>query len=302
MRWARTSPTSIATNLPSEAWRLIADTGGHVSIAGPIEMQMSHGVPPFQQALDHGIRPSLSVDVETQMPGELFTQMRSAFALQRMLALEKQRRGRTPVPALLTVREVIELATIHGARANQLEPKIGTLTPGRRPTSSCYARIRSTCCRSTMSTARSFLRWTRATSTPYSSPGSAQARRPARRCGRRADRANGRAVARLCRARGRVAADAVRRLSARSLRASSLSTRVASHDLPHPFLELPILRRERQLRERACIRTLPTQILERFGERHVGSQGRKPPEQQRVVTMLGQARRERRGAANLHRP
>ena len=52
-------------NLPPEAWRLIADTGGHVSIAGPIEMQMSHGVPPFQQALDHGIRPSLSVDVET---------------------------------------------------------------------------------------------------------------------------------------------------------------------------------------------------------------------------------------------
>ena len=118
-------------NLPTEAWRLIADTGGHVSIAGPIEMQMSHGVPPFQQALDHGIRPSLSVDVETQMPGDLFTQMRSAFALQRMLALERQRLGQTPVPALLTVREVVELATIQGARANQLDAKIGTLTPGK---------------------------------------------------------------------------------------------------------------------------------------------------------------------------
>ena len=118
-------------NLPDEAWRRIADTGGHVSIAGPIEMQMSHGVPPFQQALDHGIRPSLSVDVETQMPGELFTQMRSAFSLQRMLALEKQRLRETPAPTLLTVREVIELATIHGARANQLDAKIGTLTPGK---------------------------------------------------------------------------------------------------------------------------------------------------------------------------
>jgi 5-methylthioadenosine/S-adenosylhomocysteine deaminase len=118
-------------NLPPEAWRLIADTGGHVSIAGPIEMQMSHGVPPFQEALDHGIRPSLSVDVETEMPGELFTQMRTAFGLQRMLALEKQRLGQTPVPALLTVRDVIELATIQGAKANQLDHKIGTLTPGK---------------------------------------------------------------------------------------------------------------------------------------------------------------------------
>jgi 5-methylthioadenosine/S-adenosylhomocysteine deaminase len=118
------------TNLPEDAWRMIADTGGHVSIAGPIEMQMNHGVPPFQQALDHGIRPSLSVDVETEMPGELFTQMRTAFGLQRMLALEKQRNG-APAATLLTVRDVIEFATIQGAKANQLDHKVGTLTPGK---------------------------------------------------------------------------------------------------------------------------------------------------------------------------
>jgi cytosine/adenosine deaminase-related metal-dependent hydrolase len=57
--------------------------------------------------------------------------MRTAFGLQRMLALEKQRRGETPVPTLLTVRDVIELATIQGAKANQLDHKIGTLTPGK---------------------------------------------------------------------------------------------------------------------------------------------------------------------------
>ena len=118
------------TNLPNDAWRMIADSGGHVSIAGPIEMQMNHGVPPFRQALEHGIRPSLSVDVETEMPGELFTQMRTAFGLQRMLALEEQRSG-SAAPPLLTVRDVIEFATIQGAKANQLEHKIGTLTPGK---------------------------------------------------------------------------------------------------------------------------------------------------------------------------
>jgi cytosine/adenosine deaminase-related metal-dependent hydrolase len=118
------------TNLPPEAWRAIADTGGHVSIAAPIEMQMDHGVPPVQQALDHGIRPSLSVDVETEQPGDMFGQMRAVFGLQRMLALEQRRRGRGD-PALLSVRDVVEFATLRGAIANRLDAKTGSLTPGK---------------------------------------------------------------------------------------------------------------------------------------------------------------------------
>ncbi len=120
------------TNLPDDAWRRIADTGGHVSIAAPIEMQMSHGVPPVQAALDHGIRPSLSVDVETQMAGDMFTQMRTVFALQRMQALERQRLGDEGAPALLGVRDVVEFATVQGAIANRLDDRIGTLTPGKQ--------------------------------------------------------------------------------------------------------------------------------------------------------------------------
>jgi cytosine/adenosine deaminase-related metal-dependent hydrolase len=120
------------TGLPVDAWKKIAATGGHVSIACPIEMEMGHGVPPIQEALDHGIRPSLSVDVETQMPGEFFTQMRTVFTLQRMQALARQRSGGAKEARLLTTREVIEFATIAGARANGLEQKIGTLTPGKQ--------------------------------------------------------------------------------------------------------------------------------------------------------------------------
>jgi hypothetical protein len=56
---------------------MIGDTGGNVSIACPIEMEMGHSVPRIQQALDHGIRPSLSADVETEIPSEFFTQMGS---------------------------------------------------------------------------------------------------------------------------------------------------------------------------------------------------------------------------------
>ena len=119
-------------NLNEDEWRLIASTGGHVSISGPIEMEMGHGVPPFQQALAHGIRPSLSVDVETQMPGDLFTQMRTAFTLQRMQVLARERAGEKNLPKLLTVRDVVEFATVQGAKANALDAKVGTLTPGKQ--------------------------------------------------------------------------------------------------------------------------------------------------------------------------
>lgn len=118
-------------NLTEMEWQMIAKTGGNVSIASPIEMKMGHGVPPVQQALDHGIRPSLSVDVETEMPGEFFTQMRTVLTLQRMQLLARQRAGETNLPKLLTVRDVIEFATIEGARDNRLDRKIGTLTPGK---------------------------------------------------------------------------------------------------------------------------------------------------------------------------
>ena len=119
-------------NLTDEEWKLIASTGGHVSISGPIEMEMGHGVPPFQQAIAHGIRPSLSVDVETEMPGDLFTQMRTCFTLQRMQVLARDRAGENTLPKLLTVKDVVAFATIEGARANALDTKIGTLTPGKQ--------------------------------------------------------------------------------------------------------------------------------------------------------------------------
>ena len=119
-------------NLTEDEWRLIAATGGHVSISGPIEMEMGHGVPPFQQAIAHGIRPSLSVDVETEMPGDLFNQMRTAFTLQRMQVLARERAGDKNLPKLLTVKEVVEFATIEGAKTNALDKRVGTLTPGKQ--------------------------------------------------------------------------------------------------------------------------------------------------------------------------
>ena len=87
------------TQLDEATWKLIADSGGKVSIAPAIEMQMRHGMPPFQTALDHGIRPSLSVDVECNMTADMFSIMRAAFTLQRALANQRAIAGEKELAA-----------------------------------------------------------------------------------------------------------------------------------------------------------------------------------------------------------
>jgi 5-methylthioadenosine/S-adenosylhomocysteine deaminase len=119
----------------SKAWEIWRDRGAHVSIAVLIEMQMRHGMPPFQQALDHGILPSLSPDVDTNMTTDPFSLMRGAFCLQRALANDlafpESNPGGLPIPQGVTARQVIEMATIAGAASNRLLDKVGTLTPGK---------------------------------------------------------------------------------------------------------------------------------------------------------------------------
>ena len=120
------------TNATDAQMRRVKETGGWLSIACPIEMTMRHGMPPIQQALDAGIRPSLSSDVETTMAADMFTLMRSAFTLQRALINERSIKGENDLPPLLTARDVVEFATLQGARVNGMERKVGSLTPGKQ--------------------------------------------------------------------------------------------------------------------------------------------------------------------------
>jgi len=113
------------------AWRLIKDSGGHVSICAPIDMAMGHGMPAIQDALDHGLRPSLSSDHGVTIAQDFFTVMRSTFTLQRLLLLQRARKGEQNLPPLVTCRDVLEFATIEGARCANLEGKVGTLSPGK---------------------------------------------------------------------------------------------------------------------------------------------------------------------------
>jgi 5-methylthioadenosine/S-adenosylhomocysteine deaminase len=119
--------------LSDDEFRLIADSGGKVSISPSVEMAMEHGTPPTGKALAHGLRPSLSIDVVTTVPGDMFTQMRFLFATERLLAHEAAfAAGSEEEPVLLTSRDVLEFATIEGARVCGLENRTGSLTPGKQ--------------------------------------------------------------------------------------------------------------------------------------------------------------------------
>ena len=115
-----------------EEWQLVAESGGTISIAAQVETQMGHGWPPVVAALEHNLRPSLSIDVVTTVPGDMFTQIRAAFGSERARANAVFWEQNEPATGLLTARQMLEIATVNGAHVAGLEAKTGSLTPGKK--------------------------------------------------------------------------------------------------------------------------------------------------------------------------
>src|SRR5581483_5241661 len=98
--------------LPDEELRMIADSGGGISVSPEVEMNMGHGMPVTGRALAQGIRPCLSVDVVTGIGGDMFTVMRVCLAMERSLVNDRAIQAGTSVDRLpLTSRDVQETAT-----------------------------------------------------------------------------------------------------------------------------------------------------------------------------------------------
>jgi 5-methylthioadenosine/S-adenosylhomocysteine deaminase len=114
-------------------WKRVAETGGTISIAAQVELQMGHGWPPVNKSYQFGLRPSLSIDVVTTVPGDMFTQIRAAFAAERARVNAVCWEADTGVPdSMLTARRMLEIATVNGAHVAGLEDKVGSLTPGKK--------------------------------------------------------------------------------------------------------------------------------------------------------------------------
>jgi cytosine/adenosine deaminase-related metal-dependent hydrolase len=125
-----------ASHFTDEEWALARDSGGNVSFAPQIEIQMGHGWAPGWTASQYGLPIGLSSDVATTAPADQFTQMRSIFGSERgrkhLEAWEADLDGNSPSPDLITSRQVLEWATIGGAQVAGLADRTGSLTPGKK--------------------------------------------------------------------------------------------------------------------------------------------------------------------------
>lgn len=119
-----------ASTSTDEELALIAESGGTLSIAPYVEMLMGHGHPPTGRSLDHGIAPSLSIDVATSVPGDMFTQMRTVLVEDRIRTFDEDTPD-VPFAPRLTHSDVLRMATTNGAAASGLDHRVGTLTPGK---------------------------------------------------------------------------------------------------------------------------------------------------------------------------
>jgi len=125
-----------SSHLTDEEWLLVRDSGGNVSLAPQIELQMGHGWAPAQKAEELGIPVGLSSDVATTASADQFTQMHAIFASERgrrhAASWDENLDGLTPTPDLISCRQVLRWATIDGAKVAGIADRTGSITPGKK--------------------------------------------------------------------------------------------------------------------------------------------------------------------------
>ncbi|GAA1904300.1 amidohydrolase family protein [Nocardioides lentus] len=119
------------SSLAADELKMMADAGCTASVSADVEAQMGLGWPATGKLLDAGIRPSLSVDVCVSNGGDMFNAMKSTIAIQRALDNAAEATPGEQDGLRLSCQDVIEFATIEGARALGLDHLIGSLTPGK---------------------------------------------------------------------------------------------------------------------------------------------------------------------------
>ena len=125
-----------SSHLLDDEWQLVADSGGNVSLAPQIEMQMGHGWAPAQTAEDLGIPVGLSSDVATTASSDQFTQMHAIFASERgrrhQAAWDADQNDPNDTTNLITSRQVLRWATLDGAKVAGIADRTGSITPGKK--------------------------------------------------------------------------------------------------------------------------------------------------------------------------
>ncbi len=125
-----------SSHLLEDEWLMVRDSGGNVSLAPQIELQMGHGWAPAATASALGIPVGLSSDVATTASSDQFTQMHAIFASERArrhgAAWDEDLDGLIDTPDLINSRQVLRWATIEGAMVAGVADRTGSITPGKK--------------------------------------------------------------------------------------------------------------------------------------------------------------------------
>lgn len=110
------------------------DLGMSFSAAAESEMSQGHGHPLTGRLRALGRAPSLGVDLESVMSGDMLSQARIALGIQRSLdnVAYREAHGSIPPTSTITTREALAWVTIEGARMLQQQDRIGSLVPGKQ--------------------------------------------------------------------------------------------------------------------------------------------------------------------------
>ena len=110
------------------------ELGMSFSAAAESEMTQGHGHPITGRLRAFGRAPSLGVDLESSMSGDMLTQARVALGMQRSLdnVAYREQHGTIPPTSTITTREALSWVTVEGARMLQMQDRIGSLAAGKQ--------------------------------------------------------------------------------------------------------------------------------------------------------------------------
>ncbi|MFI9731073.1 amidohydrolase family protein [Streptomyces sp. NPDC052092] len=122
-----------AATLSADSYHRIAATGGSVSVSTESEQSGGQGYPPTWALRSHGIPVSLSMDTSVWWSGDLFSAMRATLGADRAREhLQAHETGETVTHVHLRAEQVVEWATLGGAKALGLGDKVGSLETGKK--------------------------------------------------------------------------------------------------------------------------------------------------------------------------